>query len=280
MGDDMNLRLDGKIAASAIKEELKNEFNSLERQACLAIIWFNDKASESYLKGRLKIANELNVKVNVYTIEEYQDNDNLLSLIESLNNDSNVDGIMVDRPLPKRFNEFEILSIINPNKDVDGYTPTNLGRLVSNQDCFVPCTPLAAVRLTEFYNLDLTGLNALVIGRSVNVGKPLSLLLLNKNATVTVAHSKTRELKSLCKKADIIFLALGKVNFLNKEDVNENTMIVDIGINFDEFGKLCGDLNKECYDVVKAYSPVPGGVGVMTNVVLMENLLKAYKKNH
>lgn len=275
----MNLRLDGKIAAAAIKEQLKNKFSSLEKQACLAIIRFDDKASESYLKGRLKIANELNVKVEVFVIEQHHDNEYLLSLIESLNNDSNIDGIMVDRPLPKNFNEFEILSSISPKKDVDGYTPINLGKLVSNQDCFVPCTPSAAVRLTEFYDIDLTGLNALVIGRSVNVGKPLSLLLLNKNATVTVAHSKTKEIKSLCKRADIIFLALGKANFLSKEDVNENTIIVDIGINFTEDGKLCGDANKACYELVKAYSPVPGGVGVMTNVVLMENLLKACKKN-
>lgn len=276
----MNLRLDGKVASSNIKEQLKEKFNNLKRQACLAIIRFDDKASESYLKGRLKIANELNVKVEVFTLEKNHDNTYLLSLIESLNNDSNIDGIMVDRPLPKQYNEFDILSKINPNKDVDGYTPINLGKLVSNQECFIPCTPSAAVRLTEYYDVDLTGLNALVIGRSVNVGKPLSLLLLNKNATVTVAHSKTKELKSLCKKADIIFLALGRANFLTKEDVNENTMIVDIGINFDENGKMCGDASKECYELVKAYSPVPGGVGVMTNIVLMENLLRAYNLNN
>lgn len=275
----MNLRLDGKVAAANIKEKLKISFASKERKACLAIIHFDDPSSASYLKGRLKIAEELGVEVLVYAISEEQNQEQLLSLVESLNNDSKVDGIMIDRPLPKRFNEFEVLSSINPDKDVDGYTPINLGRLVSNQDCYVSCTPGAAVRLVDYYNIDLTGLNALVIGRSVNVGKPLSLLLLNKNATVTVAHSKTRNLKDLCKKADIIFLALGRANFLNKEDINENTVIVDIGINFTSEGKLCGDANKECYDVAKAYSPVPGGVGVMTNVVLMENLLKAFNKN-
>lgn len=275
----MNLRLDGKVAALNIKETLKNEFNNLKRKACLAIIHFNDPASASYLKGRLKIADELGVNVKIIGIEASQNQQDLLTILESLNNDSNVDGIMVDRPLPKRFNEFEVLSTLNPNKDVDGYTPINLGKLLSNQDCYVSCTPGAAIRLVDYYNIDLTGLNALVIGRSVNVGKPLSLLLLNKNATVTIAHSKTKELKSLCKKADIIFLALGRANFLTKDDVNENTIIVDIGINFTSKGKLCGDASKECYDLVKAYSPVPGGVGVMTNVVLMENLLKAYKKN-
>ena len=275
----MNLRLDGKIAATNIKAQLKEEFSRHERKACLAIIHFNDPASASYLKGRLKIAEELGVDVKVYGIEEHQDSVYLENLLESLNNDSKIDGIMIDRPLPKRFNEFEILSKVNPDKDVDGYTPINLGRLVSNQDCYISCTPGAAVRLTDYYNIDLTGLNALVIGRSVNVGKPLSLLLLNKNATVTVAHSKTKNIKDLCKKADIIFLALGRANFLTKEDISEKTIIVDIGINFTSEGKLCGDASKDCYEIAKAYSPVPGGVGVMTNVVLMENLLKAFKRN-
>ena len=276
----MNLRLDGKIAANNIKEELTQKFASLERKACLAIVHFNDPSSASYLKGRLKIAEQLGVDVKVFEIDETKDQQYLLNLLESLNNDSKVDGIMVDRPLPKRFDEYKVLSFVNPNKDVDGYTPINLGRLVSNQDCYISCTPGAAIRLVDYYNIDLTGLNALVIGRSVNVGKPLSLLLLNKNATVTVAHSKTRNIKQLCKNADIIFLALGKANFLTKEDVNENTIIVDIGINFTSEGKLVGDASSECYELVKAYSPVPGGVGVMTNVVLMENLLKAYKNNN
>lgn len=275
----MNLRLDGKIAAANIKEELKEKFASLDKKACLAIIRCDDEASASYLRGRQKIASELGVEVKVFVIEENQTDEDLLILINNLNNDSSIHGIMIDRPLPKKYDEFKLLSSISPIKDVDGYTPINLGRLLSNKEGYVSCTPGAAIRLVDYYNLDLTSLNALVIGRSVNVGKPLSQLLLNKNATVTVAHSKTKNLKDLCKKADIIFLALGKANFLTKEDVNENTIIVDIGINFVD-GKLCGDASKECYDVVKAYTPVPGGVGVMTNVVLMENLLKAYNNQN
>lgn len=273
----MGLRLDGKVAASAIKEELKNKFASLPSKATLAIIHYPEPANASYLKGRLKIADELGVEVKVFEINESNTTESIVELINTLNNDNNIHGIMVDRPLPKMFDENKILSSISQRKDVDGYTSNNLGNLLSNQDCFVSATPGAAVRLVDYYNLDLTGKDVLVIGRSVNVGKPLSLLLLNKNATVTIAHSKTVNLKEKCKKADVIFLALGRANFLKKEDVNENTIIVDIGINFDEFGKLCGDASKECYDVVKAYSPVPGGVGVMTNIVLMENLLKAYK---
>lgn len=273
------MRLDGKVAAAAIKEELKREFSLLNKKACLAIVHYDDPASASYLKGRIRIAEELDVEIKIFNITDSQKTEDIISLINSLNEDCYIDGIMVDRPLPKQYDENKIINSITSNKDVDGYTFLNLGGLVSNQDCLLSCTPLAAMRLVQFYNIDLTGKDVLVIGRSVNVGKPLSLMLLNKNATVTISHSKTVNLKEKCKKADIIFLALGKANFLKKEDVNENTIIVDIGINFDEFGKMCGDADKQCYDVVASYSPVPGGVGVMTNVVLMENLLKAAKWN-
>ena len=203
----------------------------------------------------------------------------ILSLLLDLNNDANIDGIMVDRPLPKQFDENKIINSIISTKDVDGYTSLNLGNLVSNQSCLPSCTPGGALRLLEYYDIDLSGKDALVIGRSVNVGKPLSLMLLNKNATVTISHSKTVDLKEKCKTADIIFLALGRANFLKKEDITDNTIIVDIGINFDENGKMCGDASKECYEIAASYTPVPGGVGVMTNVVLMENLLKAAKWN-
>ena len=227
----------------------------------------------------MKIAEELNVDIKVYEINENDTTSSILNVIETLNNNKDVHGIMVDRPLPRKFDESSILASISIEKDVDGYGYSNLGKLLSNQNCFVSATPQAAVRLVDFYNIDLTGKDVLVIGRSINVGKPLSLLLLNKNATVTIAHSKTVDLKQKCKKADVIFLALGKANFLTKNDVNENTIIVDIGINYDENGKLCGDASKECYDIVKAYSPVPGGVGVLTNVCLMENVLKAAKNS-
>ena len=276
----MGLRLDGKVAASAMKEQLKLQFDSLDRKAKLAIIHYNDPANASYLKGRLKIAYELNVEVEVIEINDNYKTQQVIDIINNLNSDRKIDGIMVDRPLPKTFDENAIISSISSQKDVDGYTSTNLGKLLANQDCFVPATPKAAVKILEYYDIDLNGKDVLVIGRSVNVGKPLALLLLNKNATVTVAHSKTVNLKEKCKQADFIFLALGKANFLLPNDISENTIIVDIGINFDENGKLCGDASKDCYDIAKAYTPVPGGVGVMTNVILMENLLKAYKSNN
>ncbi|MBQ4124236.1 bifunctional 5,10-methylenetetrahydrofolate dehydrogenase/5,10-methenyltetrahydrofolate cyclohydrolase [bacterium] len=273
------MRLDGKIAATSIKEQLKKEFASLNKRACLAIVHYDDPASASYLKGRLKIAEELGVEIKIFNVDEKQTTEDLISLVLDLNNDANIDGIMVDRPLPKQFDENKIINSIISTKDVDGYTSLNLGNLVSNQSCLPSCTPGGALRLLEYYDIDLSGKDALVIGRSVNVGKPLSLMLLNKNATVTISHSKTVDLKEKCKTADIIFLALGRANFLKKEDITDNTIIVDIGINFDENGKMCGDASKECYEIAASYTPVPGGVGVMTNVVLMENLLKAAKWN-
>ena len=272
--------LDGRVAAKSIKEKLKEQFSNLERKACLAIIHYDDPASASYLKGRLKIADELGVEIKVLELKDSDTNEYLLDLIAKLNNDQTVDGIMIDRPLPKKFDEAKALDSISSLKDVDGYTTDNLGKLLANKDCFKSCTPGAAIRLVEYYNIDLTGKDVLVIGRSINVGKPLALMLLNKNATVTIAHSKTKDIKKKCKKADIIFLALGKAAFLDKEDITMKTIIVDIGINFDEFGKICGDANRNTYEKARAYSPVPGGVGVMTNVVLMENLLKAYQNNH
>ena len=273
------MRLDGKIAATSIKEQLKKEFASLSKRACLAIVHYDDPASASYLKGRLKIAEELGVEIKIFNVDEKQTTEELISLVLDLNNDANIDGIMVDRPLPTQFDENKIINSIISTKDVDGYTSLNLGNLVSNQSCLPSCTPGGALRLLEYYDIDLSGKDALVIGRSVNVGKPLSLMLLNKNATVTISHSKTVDLKEKCKTADIIFLALGRANFLKKEDITDNTIIVDIGINFDENGKMCGDASKECYEIAASYTPVPGGVGVMTNVVLMENLLKAAKWN-
>ncbi len=271
--------LDGKQAALSIKETLKEEFAKCTKKAKLAIVHYNDPASQSYLKGRLKLAEELDVSIEVFEINESMSQEDLIALIQSLNEDTTIHGIMVDRPLPKKFDEFKVLSAIDYKKDVDGYTPVNLGMLVSHQNCYLSCTPGGAMRLLDYYHMDVEGKNALVIGRSVNVGKPLALLLLNKNATVTIAHSKTKDLKEKCLNADIIFLAVGKANFLTKDMVTHHTIIIDIGINFDEFGKLCGDVSKECYDIVSSYSPVPKGVGVMTNIVLMENLLKAYK-NH
>lgn len=275
----MSLVLDGKIAAKAWKETLKEKIDKLPVQLCLAILHFNDPASLSYLKGRKKIAAELNIEIQEYAIEEQTTQEELLKLIQSLNACQEIHGIMIDRPVPKKFDEATLLSAIDEKKDVDGYTPANLGKLLSNQPCYRSCTPGAAMALLEYYNISLEAKNALIIGRSINVGKPLALMLLNQNATVTIAHSKTIALKELTQTADIIFLAVGKKDFLHLADVKKESIIVDIGINYDENGKICGDASKDLYDQVKAYSPVPGGVGVLTNLVLMQNVYQAYQEN-
>ena len=272
--------LDGKKAYEAYFKDLEAKYNKLEVKPCIAIIHDNNPASMSYLKGRKKIIASLNATLKEFIIDENMTSNELENLVISLNNDVSIDGIMIDRPLPNRFDEVKILSLIDGNKDIDGYTFKNLGKILNNQDCFYPCTPAAAIKLAEFYNISLASKIVLVIGRSINVGKPLALMLLNKNATVTIAHSKTTNLDKLTKKADIIFVCVGKANFIKKEQITRKTILIDIGINFDSNNKLCGDVDRDCYEYARAYSPVPGGVGVMTNLLLMENLLKAYQLKH
>ena len=269
--------LDGKKVAENLKFDLFQKFQN-EEQLKFIIVHHNDEASSSYLKGRKKISEFLNVNLIEFVIDQNLSQQELIQHIQQWNQDSTIHGIMVDRPLPSRFDENIILSQINPNKDIDGYTFTNLGKLISNEKSFLSCTPAAAIQILDFYNISLEGKNVVVIGRSINVGKPLAMMLLNKNATVTIAHSKTKNLEKICKRADIIFTCVGKANFLTKNFVSKKTIIVDIGINFDEHGKLCGDVAKECYEYVTAYTPVPGGVGVITNLMLMSNLYLAYKK--
>ena len=275
----MSLRLDGKVASLAIKQQLKEEFSRLNKNACLAIIHYPDGANTSYLKGRKKIAEELDVNIKVYEITENDTTDTLLKVINKFNNDASIDGIMVDRPLPKKFDESTILETISTKKDVDGYSYNNLGRLLSNKNCFVSATPQAAVRLLDFYNIDLSGKDVLVIGRSINVGKPLSLLLLNKNATVTVAHSKTKNLGEITKLADILVVAIGNPRYITADMIKDRAVVIDVGINRTEEGKLVGDVDFENVQNKASYiTPVPGGVGPMTIAMLMTNVVKAAKQ--
>ncbi len=269
--------LDGKKAAEMFRIHLQEKFLQLQQAPCLAIIHCNDPASLSYLKGRKKILASLNAILKEFIIDSQMTPEDLKVLIQNLNQDKSIDGIMIDRPLPAGFNEEEMISYIDPSKDIDGYTPSCLGNLVCNHAQYLACTPAAAIALLDFYKIPLEGKDVVVIGRSVNVGKPLALMLLNRNATVTIAHSKTNNLAKITKKADIIFVCVGKANFLKKEQISRKSILIDIGINFDENGKLCGDVAKECYTYAKAYSPVPGGVGVMTNLILMNNLLLAHQ---
>lgn len=272
--------LDGKKVAVYYKEELLKKIKELPRKLNLVIIHSGDPASLSYLKGRKNIAYYLGVNIIEYVINEKCSQEELITCIKKYNEEDNIDGIMVDRPLPNKFDEKTVLSAIDSSKDVDGYTNENLGKLFGGQNCFNACTPAAAIKLLDYYNIDLTGKNAVVIGRSVNVGKPLALMLLNKNASVTMLHSKSKDISKHTKKADIIFLAVGKAQYLKITDVSRKNIVIDIGINFTSEGKLCGDMADECKDYIKAYSPVPGGVGVVTNISLMENLFQSYSNRN
>lgn len=206
---------------------------------------------------------------------------NLLEEINRLNNDNSVDGILVQLPLPEHINEEKILNTIDPDKDVDGFHPQNVAKLFLGQHSLVPCTPKGMLVLLEEINYDLKGKEVVIVGRSNIVGKPASLLCLQKDATVTIAHSKTKDLKKVCSRADVLIAAIGKAKFFNHEYVKDGAVVLDVGINRDENNKLCGDVDfDDVKDKVKAITPVPGGIGPMTITMLMQNTLEAfYKRN-
>ncbi len=269
----MNL-LDGKKLSDQKLGELKNKINNLT----LAIISIgNDDASNVYIKQKQKIADFLNVKINIYKYENTTDEE-ILELIDKLNNDNNTNGIIVQLPIPSYLDKYLILNSINPSKDVDGLTSINYGKLLQGLDTLIPCTPKAIIDILDYYNIDVNGKNVLVIGRSNLVGKPIATLLTNRDATVTIAHSKTSNLKELCLKSDIIISAVGKANLITEYMINNNVCIIDVGINYDENNKLCGDVDfNNVKDKCSYITPVPGGVGPMTVYELFNNLYEANK---
>ncbi|MEN2994927.1 MAG: bifunctional methylenetetrahydrofolate dehydrogenase/methenyltetrahydrofolate cyclohydrolase FolD [Thermodesulfovibrio sp.] len=274
--------IDGKSLALKIKEELRKDVQELKKKGinpCLAVILVGDnKASQKYVSLKEKTCKELDIQSLVFKFDENTDETSLINLIDELNNDPKVNGILVQLPLPKHLNQSIILEKINPLKDVDGFTPFCLGRLLNDNPLFIPCTPKGVIRMLDEYKISLEGKQAVVIGRSVIVGKPLSLLLLKKNATVTICHSKTSNLSEITKNADILCVAVGKENFINSNMIKEGAVIIDIGINVTKSGKVVGDVN---FDEVKQkasyITPVPGGVGPMTIAMLMENTIYAAK---
>ena len=214
------------------------------------------------------------VRMDASTSEE-----ELIHTIQKLNQDHTVDGILVQLPLPSHIDEDKILDLIDPSKDVDGFHPTNVAKLLLGQDGLVPCTPQGMMVLLDEINYDLTGKEVVVVGRSNIVGKPVSLLCLHKNATVTMAHSRTKDLKAVCQRADVLIAAIGKAKFFNKDYVKEGAVVLDVGINRDENNKLCGDVDyDDVKDIASYITPVPGGVGPMTIAMLLENTLHAYNK--
>ena len=276
----MTVILDGKKLAEKITQQIKEEVSNIEKKPKLAVILVgNNPASEIYVRNKQKKAEYLGFESIVIPLPDDISEDNLLEHIFILNEDMNINAILVQLPLPKHINKQRILEAIDPIKDVDGFTSYNFGKLALGYTPYAyPCTPKGIIRIFQEYNIELEGKNIVVIGRSNIVGKPLSIMLQNKNATVTLAHSKTTDLKSICKNADILISAVGSPNLITAEYIKENAIIIDVGINRTEEG-LKGDIAfDEVLQKTSYITPVPGGVGPMTIAMLMENTLELYKK--
>ncbi len=274
--------IDGKQISKDIKEELKEEVASLAaqgRKCCLAVIQVgNDPASSVYVGNKKKACAYVGIESLAYELPENTNEEELLGIIDQLNKDENVHGILCQLPLPKHINEDHVIKAISPKKDVDGFHPQNVGALVIGEQGFVSCTPAGIIQLLKRSNIEMDGKHCVVVGRSNIVGKPMSLLMLRENATVTVCHSHTKNLKEICKEADILIVAIGKPQFIGKEYVKDGAVVIDVGIHRDENNKLCGDVKFDEVEPVASYiTPVPGGVGPMTIAMLMHNCVEAMK---
>lgn len=272
--------LDGKAVSLKVKESVKVRADELKKfgiEPTLAVVLVGeDKASQTYVRAKEKACNEYGIKSVAHRLSENTTQNELLALINVLNLDDSIHGILVQLPLPKHIDTNVVLAAIDPRKDVDGFHAVNVGKLVSGLDGFVPCTPLGVMEILKEYGIDVAGLNAVVIGRSNIVGKPMANLLLNASATVTVTHSKTKNLKEICKNADLIVAAIGKPFFLKADMVKDGAIVVDVGINRLDDGRLVGDVDfDEVAPKCSYITPVPGGVGPMTIAMLLNNTILA-----
>ena len=272
--------LDGKAVSLKVKESVKVRADELKKfgvEPTLAVVLVGeDKASQTYVRAKEKACNEYGIKSVAHRLSENTTQNELLALINVLNLDDSIHGILVQLPLPKRIDTNVVLAAIDPRKDVDGFHAVNVGKLVSGLDGFVPCTPLGVMEILKEYGIEVAGLNAVVIGRSNIVGKPMANLLLNASATVTVTHSKTKNLKEICKNADLIVAAIGKPFFLKADMVKDGAVVVDVGINRLDDGRLVGDVDfDEVAPKCSYITPVPGGVGPMTIAMLLNNTILA-----
>ena len=278
----MEMLLNGKEVAKKIKEDLKVEVDELKEKGInpkLAVIMVgNNEASKVYVKNKSKTCNTIGVEFEEFLLEENISEKELFDLIDRLNDDNSINGILLQAPIPKHLDQNKAFRRIKPEKDVDGFNPINVGDLSIGNDCFISCTPYGVMKILEYYNIDLEGKNAVVLGRSNIVGKPMVQCLLSKNATVTICHSRTQNIKEITKNADILIAAIGKAKFVTEEMVKDGAIVIDVGINRLENGKICGDVDFTAVESkVKAITPVPGGVGPMTIAMLMSNLVKATK---
>lgn len=274
--------IDGKALAKKIRSELKIECDELKEKGIipkLAVIMVGDNpASKVYVKNKSKACDDVGILYEEYLLDENTTQNELIELINKLNKDNNIHGILLQSPIPTHLNINEAFKAITYKKDVDGFTPSSVGKLSIGEDTFVSCTPYGVIKMFEEYDIDLCGKDVVIIGRSNIVGKPLIQCCLQKNATVTVCHSKTNNLKEHTKRADVLIAAIGKAKFVTEDMVKEGAVVIDVGINRGEDGKLVGDVDFENVEKKASYiTPVPGGVGPMTIAMLMYNVIKAAK---
>jgi len=272
--------IDGKKVSQKVKDDLKIKVEDLKKQGIFpglaVIIVGNDSASRVYVNNKKKACEYIGIRSEEYALPEETTEEELLKLVKELNEKKDIHGILCQLPLPKHINEETILNSIDPKKDVDAFHPVNVGKIMIGNFDFLPCTPAGVMELIEETGIDLTGKQCVVVGRSNIVGKPQAMLLLHKNATVTICHSKTKDLKEVCKTADILVVAVGRAKMVDESYIKEGAVVIDVGMDRDENGKLCGDVDFDSACKKASYiTPVPGGVGPMTIATLMKNAVTA-----
>ena len=276
--------IDGKEVAASVRESIKKEVEVLEKDGkktgLAVIIVGNNPASRVYVNNKKKGCAEVGMESFEYALPEETTTDELLELVEKLNNDTAVDGILCQLPLPSQIDEKRVLNAIAPNKDVDAFHPVNTGHIMIGDHSFLPCTPAGIMEMLKYYNISVEGKECVVIGRSNIVGKPMAMLLLGQNGTVTICHSRTKNLKEVTRRADILVAAVGKAYFVTEDMVKDGAVVIDVGMNRNAEGKLCGDVDfDKVKDKCSFITPVPGGVGPMTITMLLKNTLTASKEH-
>lgn len=270
----------GDQLAQSLREAMKEEVTALKEEGLqprlVVVLIGDDPASRSYVSGKQKAADFIGIDSELITLPDSTTEEALLSLISKLNQDQSVNGILVQLPLPKQINEQAIIEAIDPSKDVDGFHPISIGRMLTGQETFLPCTPFGIITMLKSKEIDLEGKHAVIVGRSNIVGKPVGQLLLNEHATVTYTHSRTKDMQALTKKADVLVVAVGRAGMITQEYVKPGAVVIDVGVNRTEAGTLTGDVDFESVREVASYiTPVPKGVGPMTITMLMKNTIKA-----
>ena len=273
--------IDGKKISQEIKDEVKEEVAQLKAEGkdiALAVIQVGaDPASSVYVRNKKRACEYVGIESISYELPEETTQEELMAIVDKCNKDPKINGILVQLPLPKHLDEDEVLLAIDPKKDVDGFHPVSVGNMVIGEKGFLPCTPAGVIQLLKRSGVEIDGKECVVVGRSNIVGKPVALLCLQKNATVTIAHSKTKNLKEVCQRADVLIAAVGRAKMINSGYVKEGAVVLDVGINRDENNKLCGDVDfEDVKDKVYAITPVPGGIGPMTITMLLQNTLEAF----